>query len=297
MSQFSNPTDLVGIDRDPSLARLLRACGVEEAYISGGASSMDKFLALAEIMPLCVGHSTGERIHRLLQDTTGLTARLCPHTARPFWDAWVHRYWYGRGDTPPVIMAPVCPLCTERKPLCVELSATAILPEPSRLTAENLGAWTSIWETILTEGGDFFVLDIPQDYRFVRPNPYHAGEAIRKAYSRELLSESEQYLLLTQSIRVFGQWALRTKAQSHLILRGGESEAILPLLAYLQSSRSLASMVWLPRDPTEAEAVSGLYACVRTGMDLSDGTACVGDDPRIPAYRKIAPWGAAVILR
>lgn len=296
MSQFRNPTDLIGIDRDPSLARLLRACGVEEAYISGGASDMDKFLALAEIMPQCVGHSTGERIHRLLQNATGLTARLCPHTAHSFWNAWVHRYWYADKDTAPV-MSSVCPLCAEREPLCVEMSAIAVLPDPTRLSTENLGAWTRTWETLLTESGDFFVLNIPPDYRFTRPDPYHAGEAIRKAYSGEPLPESERNLLLTQSIRVFGQWSLRVKSKSRLILRGGEGEAILPLLTYLQASRALALMVWLPRDQAETEAVSGLYACVRTGMDLSDGETGGGDDPRILSYRKIAPWGAAVILR
>jgi 8-oxo-dGTP pyrophosphatase MutT (NUDIX family) len=294
MSQFRNPTHLLGLDRDPSLARLLRACGVEEAYISGGASDMDKFLALAEAMPLCQGHPRAEAVHRALQEETGLEVRLCPHTARAFWEAWVSRHWYGY-DEPNAPIADDCDCGNGREPLYV--TEVRSLPDPWMMQAEStlsLGDWTRLWESALAEGGETVLLYLPEGYRFVRPDPYHAGEAIRKAGNGTALTDGERDLLVAQALRVFGQWSLRTRWGGMLLLEGGETEAVTALLAYLQASRALAHLVWMPRDPAQAEAVSGLYAEVRTGVDC---TACEDAEERMAAYRRVAPWGTAVVLR
>jgi hypothetical protein len=50
----------------------------------------------------------------------------------------------------------------------------------------------------------------------------------------------------------------------------------------------------MPRDPAQVGAVSGLYAEVRTGVDC---TACEDAEERMAAYRRVAPWGTAVVLR
>ena len=68
------------------------------------------------------------------------------------------------------------------------------------------------------------------------------------------------------------------------------------LLAYLNTAGVLPSIVWLPDDPVEAGALSGLYATVRTGVDLSVISA--GEERRyfLDAYATVAPLGRAVVL-
>jgi hypothetical protein len=302
MNPYRNPVHLVGIDRTPALVRLLRACGTEETCITGRASDYEKFAALAVVMPLCEGHPETERVQDLLTQATGLTAPLCPHTVGAYWEAWVTRHWYGESDAPSDLPA-VCPHCTPPSPLTLHKSECIQPSDPSAIQASDLLSWSRVWENYCTADDRPLLLPLPEDYVFVRPDPYHAGLAVQKAAGGEALTVKERDLLVTQALRVWGL-ALRKKPEGKnsrdkippVILEGGTPEALVPLLMYLQLSDALPYTIWIPHDPTCAEAVSGLYATVKTGYTVSMTDLPEDVEDRRRAYAAVAPIGAAVIL-
>ena len=285
-----NPAHLLGLGTAPALCRLLRACGTDEACITGGASDYDKFLALAAAMPLCEGHLLRDEVNAGLTAATGITAPLCPHTARLHWDAWVESYLYGSAGAKAVLPA-VCPDCAPAVPTVLRALDLLHLPHPATVKAPDLTAWTEILESHLPlETDGIALLTLPADYRFLRPNPYHAGLAVGKVYRGEELTPAEGDLLLTQALRV---WGLASVGRGvTLLLRDGSPDAVTALLAYLQASKALPSAVWIPTDPMNAEAVSGLYASVRTGYAV-DALDPAGTER---AYAAVAPLGRAVVL-
>ena len=296
MADFRNPTDLLGIVRDPSLARLLRACGAQEACISGVASDMDAFLALAEILPTCPDHKQAEDIHHALEKAIGWSIPLCPHTAPALWRAWVDTHWYGREAIPHGLPAR-CPHCPPCEPTALNVSQLSPLPDPLTVGGESLGEWTRAWENALTACPTHSAFSLPDSYAFRRPDPYHAAEVLGKQTKGIPLAIDEINLLAAQALRVWGQWRLRMKGPATpLLLRGGDAEAVQALLAYLQASRALAPLIWIPYHPNHVEPVSGLYACVETGLDLSATYSHEQCESLAQAYRKIAPWGRATVL-
>lgn len=287
-----NPADMLSLDRAPSMHRLLRACGTDEAYMAGPASDYDKFLALAAALPLCEGHPLRDEVNARLSAATGLSAPLCPHTARFHWDAWVEIYLYGR-EVPSATLPTVCPYCSHTEPTILQAKDLAILPNPVTVKAPDLFAWTALLETYLSVEKDGIAwLNLPADYDFARPNPYHANLAVGKVSVGEILTPVERSLLYTQALRV---WGLRSVACSAtLLLHGGSPEAVTALLAYLNTSRALPSLIWISEHPADAEAVSGLYATVRTGYAEHENTPPEIAEALAAAYAAVAPIGRAV---
>lgn len=283
----------LGLGQDTALCRLLSACGIDEARITGGASDYDKFLALAEAMTLCAGHPLRESVEAHLRKFVRITAPLCPHTARDFWTAWTDRYWYGDLSTPRTL-PPVCLHCAPCEP-ARRLAASDLshLPEPQTVSGENLGTWTRELEATLTACGEHPVCQLSEDYAFVRPDPYHAGEALRKRSDGEL-TPHERDLLWTQALRVWGMAAVRIGAE--LMMHGGSPAQVTALLAYLDGSRALPHMVWIPSDPAHAGEISGLYPCVGTGVDLFSSATEAEREARLAAYAAAAPLGRGVVI-
>lgn len=307
-----NPAHLLGLGEDPTLCRLLRACGVEEACITGGASDYDKFLALAAALPLCGGHPLRERVNVTLTAATGLALPLCPHTARAHWEAFVRVSLYGEGmraedrETPP---AP-CPHCLSPAPTVWCADEVALLPDPLGVKAESLPAWSAALEMTLPADARPALFTLPPDYAFVRPNPYHAGLAVARRARGEDLPPRERHLLVTQALRVWGL-ALVSRDTAHagrdtahadgnpapLLLRGGDPEAMVALLAYLNTSAALPATVWLPCEPSHAAAICGLYPAVSTGYVLSPHDTPETVAAKEAAYATAAPIGRAILLR
>ena len=288
-----NPADLLGIGSDPALCRLLRACGVEEACITGGASDYDKFLALAAALPLCQGHPLRDEVNAALTRATCLTAPLCPHTARAHWDTWVEMNHYGRQATDTILPA-VCPLCASAVPRLIRGEDCARLPDPVAIQAPDLTAWSTALVTALPADGAPALLTLPVDYAFTRPNPYHANLAVGKTARGEALTAQERDLLITQALRVWGlAWAGK---EISLLLQGGTPEGVNALLTYLSASKALCPMVWIPEDPAQAEAVSGLYSEVGTGYTVEKGASFDVTESMKAAYAKAAPIGRATML-
>lgn len=290
-----NPADLLRLGADPALCRLLRACGVDEAYITGGASDCDKLLVLASALPLCEGHPLRDEVNAALTQATGLTALLCPHTARAHWDAWVEIYHYGGHATAPDLPA-VCPHCAPASPRVVRVTDCAPLPNPTALQAPDLTAWSHALEDALPTDDTPALYTLPADYAFTRPDPYHANLAVQKAASGEDLTAKERDLLVTQALRVWGLALVGKETVSLLLLQGGAPDPVTSLLAYLAFARAVPPMTWLPDDPAQAGAVSGLYPEIGTGYTVKDGEPAHVTENKKRAYAKAAPIGRATLL-
>ena len=290
-----NPADLLRLGSDPALCRLLRACGMDEAYITGGASDYDKLLALAAVLPFCEGHPLEDEVNAALSQATGIPAPLCPHTARAHWDAWVAIHFYGGHATVTELPAP-CPHCAPAAPRVIYATDCTPLPDPIVIQAPDLTAWSTALETTLPIDGSPALYTLPADYVFTRPNPYHANLAVGKAASGESLTAKERDLLITQALRVWGLALTGKETAPLLLLRGGEPDAVTPLLAYLSASKALPAMVWLPEDPTHAGSVSGLYPQVGTGYTVTAGESAEVTENKKMAYVKAAPIGQATLL-
>lgn len=288
-----NSADLLRLGSDPALCRLLRACGVEEAFVTGEASDYDKFLALAAALPLGEGHPLRGKVNATLTAATGLSAPLCPHTARLHWGAWVETHLYG-GSMASVTAPAVCPHCVPPAPTVLHGKDLTQLPNPTEVQAPDLTAWSQALKKALPTDTSPALCVLSDDYAFTRPNPYHAGLAVGKVAQGEALTAQERDLLMTQALRVWGL-ALAGKEPNTaplLLLRGGSPDAVTALLAYLAASKALPSTAWIPDDPAHAAAVSGLYATVRTGYAVRP------DDPdgAKRAYAAVAPLGCGVAL-
>jgi hypothetical protein len=234
-----------------------------------------------------------DEVNAAMSKATGIAAPLCPHTAHLHWEAWVELYLYGREVTTTPLPA-VCPDCTPPIPTVLQRKDVTILPGPTAVKAPDLTAWSGGLESALPAGKTPALFTLPEKYVFTRPNPYRANLLVGKVAEGEALTEEERNLLLTQALRV---WGLALVGRSPdtvppLFLLGGASEAVTALLAYLHASKALPSLTWIPDDPADVGAVSGLYACVGTGLICRDGKD--GDGSRV--YAAAAPVGRAVIL-
>ena len=288
-----NPADLLGLGTDPALIRLLRACAVHEAYITGNASDYDKFMALATILPLCEGHPLRDEVNARLTKATGVSLPLCPHTVKTHWEGWVDGYLYG--EMAACAPTTVCPLCSFVAPKVYRENELPRLPDPIGVSAPDLALWGKALEALLPDGTPALFC-LPHDYAFVRPNPYHAGLAVGKVFRGEALAKTEADLLVTQALRIWGIALSHRKDTSVLLLRGGDPSSVRSLLAYLEASHALPPMTWIPREPLQAGEVSGLYSCVHTGYAVSDTATDedVGETKR--AYATVAPIGRGIVL-
>lgn len=295
MHTHRNPADLVGLDRNIPLQRLLRACGTDEAYITGGASDYDRFLALAAVLPLCEGHPLRDEVNATLTQATGMKAPLCPHTARAHWDTWAEIYHYGGYATAPDLPIP-CPHCITAAPRVIPAKDCTVLPDPITIQAPDLTAWSEALTNALPKGGAPALYTLPEGYAFTRPNPYHANLAVGKAASGEALTPKERELLITQALRVWGLALTGKEASPPWLLQGGTPEAVTALLAYLSASKALPATVWILDHPIQAETVSGLYPQVGTGYAVATDDSPETAENKKAAYAAAAPGGRAILL-
>lgn len=66
--------------------RAMRACGVEERYITGDATDWEKFAAWAQVVPKLPGNQLYDWTHLELKRYFGMDLALCPSTAREIWE-------------------------------------------------------------------------------------------------------------------------------------------------------------------------------------------------------------------
>ena len=281
---YRNPAYLLALDSEP-VSRLMRACGIDQS-----GSDYDRFVAFASAMALCEGNTLAISLQETLRRETELDISLCPHTAPLFWRRWVELYWCD-DEEESVELPTDCSACQPVVPTPLsdaEVASISCLPPVGR-PPMSLVRYADYLQTFLPVEG-YAEICLPTDYTFRRPDPYHAGEALREI---SVEGRGDVSLLLTQALRVLGGAAIARDVT--LVLRGGAPEAILSLLAYLAECAHLPRMVWLPDDPAHAAAVSGLYASVGTGYVLPANLSPEMEGKIAASYAAVAPIGRAIV--
>ncbi len=82
---FSNLTEL-WLEADHYKWRAMRACGVEEKYITGDTDDFEKFKSWAYTLPRLIGNPLYHWTHLELQRYFGINKLLCPATAEEIWE-------------------------------------------------------------------------------------------------------------------------------------------------------------------------------------------------------------------
>ncbi len=299
MSRYRNPAELLGLGRDAKWMRCLRAAGTDEAVMAGRASDYEAFSALAAAMPLYRGHPLADEVNGTLSAETGVPAPLCPHTVRVHWDAWVALHWYGRNPSGGLVPPLICPHCRAVVPTRLRREEVAVSPDPCRLTepTNDLAAWSARVCASIPTDGRRLLIHLPPDYRFTRPDPYHAGLAVRAVAAHtadaQTATEAERHLLYTQALRVLGGALRETDGQ--IVLCGGTADEVLRLVRYLSDAKCLPRLVWLSDDPMAIAEVSGMDSRVETGLRLPRDADKETAERMLDAYATVAPIGRALV--
>ena len=83
--QYRNITE-IWLGGDHYKWRAMRACGVEERYITGDAPDKEKFIKWAETIPQCIGNPLYHWAHQELKFFFGIDKLLSPATADEIWN-------------------------------------------------------------------------------------------------------------------------------------------------------------------------------------------------------------------
>ena len=83
--KYENLTQL-WLEGDHYKWRCMRACGVPEEFVTGGAAEWDKFYQFAQIMPRLIGSPVYHWAHLELQRYFGIRTPLTGDTAKQIWD-------------------------------------------------------------------------------------------------------------------------------------------------------------------------------------------------------------------
>ncbi|MFC0525881.1 glucuronate isomerase [Pontibacillus salicampi] len=81
---FTNMTE-IWLEGDHYKWRAMRACGIEEAYITGDASDKEKFLAWAKVVPQLLGNPLYHWVHLELKRYFDIDLLLSEQTAEEIW--------------------------------------------------------------------------------------------------------------------------------------------------------------------------------------------------------------------
>ncbi len=306
----------------PLLAASASIIGVE---VTDDVSDYDKFIALCAAAPLWAGHPLYAAMHGVMAKVTGCTL---PMTAANAPLIWKH-YAAQTSASPLGVKEALSKLGVGEIHLCVTpLEWRDMAAYPARLSCKDhpvvspvlcLGGRThstspalasAVTELCMTENSDlpayvdalssllaaYAATDgsrvefrLPADWRFVKPDQYHAGESLKKMMAGKHLTAEEGYLWDAQTLRVAGQCCVM--AGMTLAVTGGNATEMARLVAYLASCKCCPTMVYRP---TEAGDVAGVLgrSGVSLGLALAATDAPTAIREKLVAYAAHAPLGA-----
>lgn len=305
---YTDPYELLVGDNEAAVRSLLLASSVADraaeeeadkeiipATAEGfdRASDYDKFLALCTAIPRWAGHPLYAAMHGVLTRLTGcalsLTAANAPQIWRDFVEKTAARPLGMRRALAELGVGTVC-LCVSPETwqhlpadvwtrfdgapavypqLYLDESSTSAYRDPADMTA----AITAMISDGAALGLARVVCRLPDGWRFVRPHPYGAGEAMKKAAAGRRPSDEERYLLYTQLLRIVGQ-ACATEGVE-LAVHGGRSAEVGRLVDYLISCGGHRALRYTPTAAGDVDGLLGMPG-VSFGLPLS-----ASDTPRI----------------
>ncbi|MDD6174642.1 MAG: glucuronate isomerase [Firmicutes bacterium] len=96
--------------------RLMRAMGMDESLITGGAGDYERFCAFAETVPCCIGNPMYHWVHLELKRFFGISEELNPTTAPQIWEKTKQALQNGLTARKMIEMSNVALVCTTDDP-------------------------------------------------------------------------------------------------------------------------------------------------------------------------------------
>lgn len=256
--KFSNMSEILGIGVHDGLNRMMRASGISEAYVTGGASDYDKSEALCRVLPLWSGHPYYYAIHALISRLFGITQPLNVQNLPEIW----------RLTAESLLDNPIAPSdlpsmwgITKRITALSSHNEEALgqerekHDEERRLYLGNLihTFWDPTYqapisaqkpaEDMARRVNDFLdervvgqytgiTLDLSALNAFVRPDPYTPAQAVLRLQSgKKPLEACDQRLIISQTLRLLGGACAQRSLKMTII--HADADVVHPLCAYL----------------------------------------------------------------
>lgn len=274
---LSNLTEALGIGGHEGLDRMMRMSGVEEAYITGGASDYDKLEALCGVLPMWSGHPYYIAVQDLLTQGLGVVTPLTVETLPLVWREVAERLFrsnlslfdlsnaFGVGRLTVHLGLDETLSLPQDDPLAdgmdLRLSLDSLpdvpwcSPHVSPLgrdtAAEDMtGCVTDLLNLCAARGCRGVTVRLRGVKAFVRPNPYTPAQAVLKRQKGEPLTAEEQALVVFQSLRLLGGECVRRGWR--LTLTDLSPSVLEPLGEYMKRCGCLPETASVVSAPDEA---------------------------------------------
>lgn len=239
-----SPANLTECLDGEMLARILHFTREKDGRMP--TSAYERFRALAELSDELYLHPILDELAYLLAEGFGITEELTPTSCDRLWrrssDLLLEQADIAEACRTLLLHRP-WPRKAEIDPFSGDLSRQLLssLPELSSLVetqARSRLAWekeiADTLDAMKKQGKSHFLFTVPEDYTFVRPDPYHVDQAI----AAEVRKEETRDLLLSQCLRQLFLLSAMHGITPVLHLRG-RAEPILALLTFLGRSIAL----------------------------------------------------------
>ena len=283
---FSNITELLGIGVHPGLSDMMRMSGVEEAYISGGASDYDKLEALFRVLPMWSGHPYRTAVQEIITCLTGCEYLLTLESLPEIWTATAQALTqtdikaqllqaFGVGRLTCLLTPaqfkdlPQKNLQDDAISMCLHIRSAAsenfwgrdVMRQitPQNAQADIVEGIAAYLDTLADKGCQGVAVNLADEAAFVKPNPYTPAQAIARMQKGERLDSAEKSLVVFQTLRLLGGECLRRGWS--LMLLYPKADLADALIAYLQTCNSMPALVTVADAPTVAIMQSGKYLC------------------------------------
>ena len=280
---YTNFSEMLCIGGHSGLSDMMRASGVEEAYVTGGASDYHKLEALCKVLHLWSGHPYYAAIHALLRRVFGIDKPLTPQTLPEIWQQTAERLF----ESP---LAPAdLPALWGIKKTVTSLSLHDLTEISDEVLAEDGGEFylhiqnliRSFWYppykapiSRMTPAEDMaarvesfvdeyvngrcagIVLDLSESEGFMRPDPYSPAQAVLRLQSTpKTIRETELQMIQSQTLRLVASACVKRNLK--LTILRADPAMLSPLCSYLHGCGCL---------PATSVAISHPYDLSHLGI-------------------------------
>ncbi len=237
---------------DASTEGLLRLCGMPEERFDHRASDYDRFSAFCQASPLLTGHPQLTLILRTLNSHCGVERIPDAAQVPQLWESCCDRLLHAeKRQTDLFPQGESRLLCDpDRLPTPLPeyvrpvMEASRLLSSPPKTLSEWQERVTDAVVRFRAAGGDTVFLSLRSDFVFVRPNPYHVGEAL----CGRLPTREAGHLLTAQLFRMLSAACVGSEMGMLLELLAPRRE-VEALLGYTEQAVGLPVIGWMTSDP------------------------------------------------
>ena len=299
-SAYSNVGEMLWSDE---VRGVLRLCGANERMIGEDSSDYERFLALAEAMPMLDGHPLKGYVASLLKDCFEIETSLDKSTCEEIWRKAAQRLL-----SEPIFEVGAASDMEQGKAVTVahpshHLSLTSAFSGLlfARTRAKSFDVWMREIESVVYDavrsGCRYLFFGLPDAFCDVKPSLYHVNMTLHRG-ARE---KGDLDLLYAQLVRCLSQ-VCQTHGLTLILQIETASEHIRSLMDRVEREVGLPTLIWsTPREDVRAEMLdfsakahkNPIFAAIRRtdyGSDDAFSQALV-------AWAKCYPIGRLIELR